>query len=277
MLTRLAREPPADPTRQASGGQLARDAAPDEQHSQTWAEASLSLRPARATARPNPRDFIETRQGVCWLAPELAGELAQTVTAWRRHVAPVVEQAAYALSANASSTLPRLTPLTRRNHRAAWRQRDRDRKTRQSRTGHLTLPNICRSCGETVPDRRRRYCDQYRRDQLAATVAGGRDKAAAVLASLRAERRDPAHGGSAAEQRGAKNAAHQKAIHDWAGELPDRAVFASEILPGLRQLSVPELVAATDLSGHYCSLIRLGKKTLHPRHWAALREMGQGG
>jgi hypothetical protein len=92
-----------------------------------------------------------------------------------------------------------------------------------------------------------------------------------VLTQLRAEQRDPAHGGRAAQVRGAKNAEHQRAVHTWTGERPDSAIFTREILPGLRGLPIAQLVAATGLSDHYCSLIRLGKKVPHPRHWAALR------
>jgi hypothetical protein len=32
---------------------------------------------------------------------------------------------------------------------------------------------------------------------------------------------------------------------------------------------------ATGLSHHYCSLIRLGKKVPHPRHWETLRHVGR--
>jgi hypothetical protein len=48
-------------------------------------------------------------------------------------------------------------------------------------------------------------------------------------------------------------------------------VFRSEILPVLRRRSIAELMGATGLSEHYCSLIRLGKKVPHPRHWRTLR------
>jgi hypothetical protein len=92
-----------------------------------------------------------------------------------------------------------------------------------------------------------------------------------VLAQLRSEQRNPAHGGRAAEIRGRKNAAHQQAVREWRGERPDPEVFRTEILPGLRGVPICELTAATGLSKHYCSLIRLDKRTPHPRHWDALR------
>jgi hypothetical protein len=81
------------------------------------------------------------------------------------------------------------------------------------------------------------------------------------------------HGGRAAELRGRKNAAHQAAVRDWVGERPAPSVFAREILPGLRRVPIGELVTATGLSEHYCSLIRLGKKVPHPRHWETLRKV----
>ena len=214
-------------------------------------------------------DFVETRQGACRLKPRLAGELAETLPAWRHHVAPIVEQVAHVLAESTPARLPLLTPLTRDNHRAAWDERKPQRRTHRSRTGGLGLPPSCRDCGTPLPDRRRRCCEPCRREQLARQASAGRDRAATVLAQLRAEQRDPAHGGRAAQIRGAKNAAHQRAVHAWTGEHPDPTVFTREILPGLRQQS-----AATGLSEHYCSLIRLGKRIPHPRHWSALSHVG---
>jgi hypothetical protein len=51
-------------------------------------------------------------------------------------------------------------------------------------------------------------------------------------------------------------------------------VFTREVLPVLRGATISQLVAATGLSEHYCSLIRLGKRVPHPRHWEALRGVG---
>jgi hypothetical protein len=88
-----------------------------------------------------------------------------------------------------------------------------------------------------------------------------------VLEELRAEGRDPGHGGRAAELRGSKNRAHQRAVQKWTGKQGDPEAFAAEILPALREATIAQLVAATGLSEHYCSLIRLGKRVPHPRHW----------
>src|SRR2546422_71669 len=55
----------------------------------------LALLTQRTLAR---RDFIETRQGSCRLTPHLAADLVATCTAWRQHVAPVVENIGHALA-----------------------------------------------------------------------------------------------------------------------------------------------------------------------------------
>ena len=160
-------------------------------------------------------------------------------------------------------------PLTGAQRIAAWDDRAPNRKRRQKRASMPQLSNACRDCGSHLPDRRRRYCETCRQKRWASASSTGRDSAAIVLARLRQEQQDPAHGGRAAEIRGAKNAAHQRAVRDWTGERPEPEVFRTEILPGLYARSISELVAATGLSEHYCSLIRLGKKVPHPRHWEA--------
>jgi CRISPR-associated protein Cas1 len=219
----------------------------------------------------SPREFVETREGACRITPRLAGDLADTCPAWGQHIAPEVEWVAHTLTKHSSARLPLRTPLTRRNRKEAWDERAPDRRRRRSRAEFVALLNTCRDCGAPLPDRRRRYCDEHRAERFAKQGPGARERAAQVLAQLRAEQRDPAHGGRAAVARGAKNAAHQRAVRAWEGERPDPATFEREILPGLRRAPLSEMVAATGLSEHYCSLIRLGKEVPHPRHWDAFR------
>jgi len=218
------------------------------------------------------RDFAETRQGACRLAPPLAARLASTIETWRHDVGPIVEGVAQALAAAATTSVATSAPLTHAQHLAAWNDRASGRNSHRHATSTLGMPNSCRDCGTHLADRRRRYCEDCRAQRWTQHASTGRQNAAAVLARLRTEQRDPAHGGRAAEIRGRKNAAHQRAVRDWKGERPDPSVFASEILPVLKLLTIGELVAATGLSEHYCSLIRLGKKVPHPRHWESLRE-----
>lgn len=183
-------------------------------------------------------------------------------------MAPHVERTAHILTADRGDTV---TPLTRANHKTAWDNRNRSRRARPAPSSAPALPDSCRDCGAPVPTRRHRYCESCRQSRWQTNGNRGRQNAAAVLARLRAEQRDPGHGGRAAQLRGSKNAAHQAAVAAWVGERPDPSVFSSEILPGLREMPIASIAAATGLSEHYCSLIRLGKRTPHVRHWESLR------
>jgi hypothetical protein len=53
--------------------------------------------------------------------------------------------------------------------------------------------------------------------------------------------------------------------------MPDPSVFATEILPRLRELTASQIAAATGLYQHHAALIKRGRKTPHPRHWSALQ------
>ena len=214
----------------------------------------------------SPHDFVETRQGACRLHPRFAGELAGALPAWSRHAAPLAEDLAHAIAASSPAKIPLLTPLTRRNHQEALAERQPGRRTHVPAGSTLALPRTC-------PDCRRRYCDGCRAARIARRGDRGRANGQTVLAQLRAEQRDPAHGGRAAKIRGAKNAAHQRAVHDWAGERPRPEIFTAEILPRVKLRSIPDLMDATGLSEHYCSLIRLCKRVPHPRHWEALQQV----
>jgi CRISPR-associated endonuclease Cas1 len=230
----------------------------------------LALLTQRKLAR---KDFTETRQGVCRLTPALASRLATTTPTWRDHIGPIVEGIAQTLAQSTARPMAIAAPLTRAQHHAAWDEWAPNRKRRQSRAATPELPNACRDCGAHLPDRRKHYCEHCRAERWTQQAERGRENAAQLLARLRAEQRDPAHGGRAAEIRGQKNAAHQQAVKEWAGPRPDPRAFADEILPSLSRLAINDLVAATGLSSHYCSLIRLGKRVPHPRHWETLRRL----
>jgi CRISPR-associated endonuclease Cas1 len=257
-------------------------------HTDTPARASLALDLMEA-ARPavdayvlalltqrvlDARQFVETRQGVCRLHPSFAGELAGTCTLWRNEVAPTVEWGAHTLAHHARSPVPLRTPITRRNTRAAWNKRAPEHRRRQLPAEFVALPDSCRCCGGPLGDRRRRYCETCRADQLRGQGPAARQRAGEILARLRADQRDPAHGGNAAKLRSQKNTAHQQAIRGWDGPNSDPEIFQLDILPGLRDLPLGAIQDATGLSAHYCSLIRLGKRVPHARHWEALRGLG---
>jgi CRISPR-associated endonuclease Cas1 len=243
------------------------------------------------------RDFFETRQGVCRLMPPLTHLLAETSAIWAKAVAPIAEEVAQTLFA-ARETPPMMMsaptgqPARSANVRAApSRKGERlptkltERNRSHGRDGHRRasqrvavlprpdLPSPYVSCGVLLPSSERQYCDDClpeRRTELAETfqVAGPQ-----VLAKLRAQGADPAHGGDSGQQRGRTNAQHQRDIAAWEGAERDDAAaldFQRDILPRVRQVSLNELTRATGLSLRYCWLIRRGERIPHPRHWAAL-------
>jgi len=209
-------------------------------------------------------DFVGTPRGICRLAPHLAEELAQSTLVWADHIGPIAEDIAQLLLTPTGSEVP--TRLTRRKQTAAVR-----------RSKLPALPRRCADCGGSLAASSGRYCPACRDDRWSKDAQSGRDAAAQVLARLRADERDPAHGGRAAVARGQKNAAHQHAVLAWNerdDDDVDRRVFVEEIQPRLGRATIGELVDATGLSAHYCSLIRLGRRVPHPRHWAALDACG---
>jgi hypothetical protein len=96
-----------------------------------------------------------------------------------------------------------------------------------------------------LSDHRRRYCDEHRRERFRTQAPAGRERAAEVLAQLRAGRRDPAHGVRPHSYADGKNATHQATVRSWEGDPPGPEIFRSEILPGLRHVRIGVLVAAT--------------------------------
>ena len=185
----------------------------------------------------------------------------------------MVEWVAHTLAEHSPARLPLRTPLTRRNWKQAWDERAPDRRRRRSRASSSRSPTPAATAGRPLPDRRRRYCEPCRSDRSSREPSGGR-------ARQRRDRCSPAYApnnatrptaDARAQLRGQKNAAHQRAVREWEGERPDPAVFLTRSCPDCARIPIPALVAATGLSEHYCSLIRLGKKVPHPRHWDVLR------
>jgi CRISPR-associated endonuclease Cas1 len=219
-------------------------------------------------------DFHETRRGVCRVVAPLTHELVNTAPAWADRLAPIVERVALALASTPGSHVSRLaTPLTN-----AKRHTGRDQMRKHPRTrSKLRAPKVdrrCHRCGGEVPHRRRVYCDDclphFQREQL-ERATGALSPVEVVRARTGA---DVTHGGEAAAKRGASISSRKREIAEWErrhGKLIDLTAFEHEILPLIREVPLSALVRATGLSLRYCSQIRRGEKTPHPRHWQALR------
>jgi hypothetical protein len=218
-------------------------------------------------------DFYETQRGNVRLLAPLTHELAETLPAWRRLIAPVAEQVAALLLEREPTGVKLATPLTEANRRAD-RARRHNHTTPPTQVRPPRPERRCKRCGGELPHRSRVYCDDclphYRRDLYQAFAETGR----AAVAQLRAEGIDPSHGGAAAERRGATMARRRREVRDWNVSHPetiaDPVVFAREILPAIREVPLSELARATGLTHGYLSQIRSGKSVPHRRHWKAL-------
>lgn len=220
-------------------------------------------------------DFSETPRGQCRVLPPLTHALAETVPLWAERVAPVVERVARMLANAPGSRIRRITTPLTQNNRSTGRTGIKRTKAYRG-PSKPRLGTTCRICGQELGSESRLYCEaclpERRREQAALTIQAA---GPARLAHLRAEGRDPAHGGRAARRRGASIARRNQEMADWdkKHDRPDPQLFSREILPLLRGIPLEQITEATGLSLRYCALIRRGLYVPHPRHWGALIEL----
>jgi len=221
-----------------------------------------------ASHRFRASDFVETRRGICRLAPATAHWLAETALDCATAVGHHAETVAQTLSATSGLKLDRIpTPLT-----GAHRSMSRPQRSRKVRG--VSQGSYCHACGQDA-EPKRTLCDAClgasREERIDRFVSSAHRE----LEVRRDRGDDPAHGGTAGVERGTANRVHQLAVREW-NEVNERqpdSVFLAEILPGIQKASINELVDATGLSAGYCSFIRRGIKVPHPRHWDSLRQI----
>ncbi len=227
------------------------------------------------------RDFFEARQGVHRVLRPVTHRLAETAPNWARAITPMADGIPRTLCCpehrRARRDRTRRTLLTRAN-RSAGREELRRRPERRAAPCVAGLPSACRECGVVLDDPTRVYCDDclpdYRSDSVAVFASAGPD----ALERLRAQGRDPAHGGEPGRKRGRRYAGHARAIAEWdraAGGPKVEVDFARDVLPRLRTVPLRGMAEATGLSEGYCSFVRRGRKAPHPRHWDSLARIAQ--
>ncbi len=241
------------------------------------------------------KDFFETREGVCRVLPPLTHVLAETGPRWAKAIGPVAEKVARTLnqarepsstmrsaaasavlqgssSANSAQKRPLPTPLTQAN-RSAGRDRVRRNPKRAASRSSLDVPQRCQTCGISLNDATRQYCDACLPDRRAELAPSFSISGPEALAEQRAMAIDLAHGGKSAEKRGQRVAKQWREMSAWEDVHPsevDIAVFEQEIQPRLAEMSLAAMMQATGLSRRYCWLIKTGQKVPHLRHWNAL-------
>lgn len=216
-------------------------------------------------------DFSDTRRGICRLKPAITHWFAETSSEWATALAPHAEHSAQLLANTDGVRIDRIpTPLTGTNRSSARPNRQRRKRAK------TTVPSHCYSCGRETKGRRTQ-CDACLPETEARHVADMVEKAHARLRHLRDAGVDPAHGGAQADQRGARNREHHKAVAEWnqSNEVADPNTFTQEILPLLSEVPLSAMATATGLTKGYCSFIKRGIKTPHQRHWNKLRLLGK--
>ncbi len=224
-------------------------------------------------------DFFETRQGVCRILPPLTHELAGTATQWARRIAPVAEWTAAMFAATPGSRVQKISTLLTQDRRSAGRDGIRLNPRAQPRGPRITPAGVCRNCGVILPSRRRSYCNDCLPKAYAEHLAALQEAGPSALARLRADGRDPTHGGQAARMRAESLLRRKWEAAEWDRQhkKPDPAEFREKILPKLKAVPLGQIVKATGLSLIYCSLVRRGAYVPHPRHWKALQSIAVSG
>ena len=226
------------------------------------------------------RDFFERRDGTVRLSSRITSELAATSSLWAAEAAPVAERVAKELMASSTKKVALPTPLTETN-----RSEGRDKYRRQRSTPRISttavIGSTCPECGKMFHDPGREFCsskcwDKFNMEHhLPQTAEAG----LATLARMRAEGKDPAHGGDAARRRGASNSQRARERAEWERRHGDidldaaKEQFRQKTLPKLAGFTLGDIVKVTGLSKRYASLIRRGVVTPHPMHHASLKDL----
>lgn len=224
------------------------------------------------------RDFHETRDGRCRVLAPLTHTLASNLPAWGSHIAPYAEGIARIIASGANRSIKTRTPLTQANMKSG--QRPSGHRSAKQPPGEARPPRACIECGLPVADYRRRVCprcapaDQARR---------GREQMLAI-AQRRAEARavgdDPSNSPDARLRRHTSQKENREQLRTWSaanpGHVADPAMFEDAIRPGLTDVPLSRMQAATGLSLSACSRIRSGALVPHARHWESLEALGKG-
>ena len=144
---------------------------------------------------------------------------------------------------------------------------------RSSRRGSRErIAAACRICGLVLDDPERAICDEclpdYDRERTEKLAKAGK----ATLAAMRASSDDPARSPAATAKKRAKSRSTSLAMRAWEREhrKGNPEVYEREILPRIREMTVPQLMKLTGPSQFHCWKVRKGERRLHARHWEVL-------
>jgi CRISPR associated protein Cas1 len=217
------------------------------------------------------REFGELPSGQVRLSSTLAQSVARAaLPVLESEVQPVVEDVVKTLAESGG------VAIRHRTRRASMKRGAvQPRPIRQSRTPRR-IATACQVCGLILEDERRAICDGclpiYAAERSATLATAGK----AVLAAMRASTDDPARSAEARAQLAESSRRSLLAIRAWEreyGKSFDREKYEGRVLPAIRELTIPDLMAVTKLSQSYCWRVRKGTKNLHPMHWDAVMRL----
>jgi hypothetical protein len=212
-------------------------------------------------------DFVERSDGSVRLAPGLVQELAGTMPAWAKLVAPHAEAIAHLLGRAVRGAWEPRTPLSGAKAAAA-RQRVR---ARPGESG----TRITRSVEAKAAARRTRP-DQAGLFATCVECGGPLTRPGHVRCEA-CWAKTPAQSAEVRRRRGRAIAAAVHGVRDWEAEHPDTARPSPESFAPIRKrlalVKLAEIMAATGLSKSTASQIRSGRVIPHARHWSALSEL----
>jgi CRISPR-associated endonuclease Cas1 len=212
-------------------------------------------------------DFVERSDGSIRLAPPLVQELAGTMPAWAKLVAPYAEAIAHLLGRAVRGAWEPRTPLSGAKAAAA-RARVRARPTESG-------ARISRSV-QAKAAALRAHPDQAGLFATCVDCGGPLTRPRHVRCEA-CWSKTPAQSSEVRRRRGRAIAAAVAGLHDWKAEhgdakRPSPEAFAP-IRDGLAGVKLTEIMAATELSKSTASQIRSGRTVPHVRHWPALAEL----
>ncbi len=217
-----------------------------------------------------PGEFWPLRDGRCRLDQDLCARLWPWMHVFRKALGPVMLFVLSRLRAGGryaerAPGAPVVYESRLTNGQQRW--------SAKAEPPPLRAGSVCRSCGVLLEGKRDRlYCAECLPERRRAFQAAG----PAALARLRADGRDPGHGGAAGKKRGATIAARNHERAEWDrgnGKRVDSTMFREEILPRLQDVPLRKIHEVTGLTVQYSSKIRRGLSVPHPRFWEALRNL----
>jgi CRISPR-associated endonuclease Cas1 len=208
-------------------------------------------------------DFTETADGNCRLLAPLTHDLAETMPRWAKAIAPLAESVAHNLGRALTGKYIAATPLTKSRSKEAQAV-VKARKATAKAVAESVVPRQravaaspkrtwdCPDCGSPVTNPRHVRCD------------------ACIDA-------DPRQTKELRGRRGAAIAARKKTIREWDEANPEAPYepeyFRREVLPGLANVKLADIMEAAGISKSFASEVRRGIYEPHVSTWGALRKV----